>query len=68
LTWFNDLAAGPLPAPWVLSLSLWWYKLAMLLWALWLAFALVRWVPPAWRGLTAGGFWRKNLPRPASPA
>jgi hypothetical protein len=59
LSWFNDLAAGALPTPWVLSLSLWWYKLAMLLWALWLAFALVRWVPMAWHGLTAGGFWRR---------
>ncbi len=58
LSWFNDLAADALPTPWVLSLSLWWYKLAMLLWALWLAFALVRWVPMAWHGLTVGGFWR----------
>jgi len=58
LSWFNDLASGPLPTPWVLSLSLWWYKLAMLLWALWLAFALVRWVPLVWRGLSVGGFWR----------
>jgi hypothetical protein len=58
LSWFNDLAPGPLPTPWVLSLSLWWYKLAMLLWALWLAFALVRWVPLVWRGLSVGGFWR----------
>ena len=58
LTWFNDLSAGALPTPWVLSVSLWWYKLAMLLWALWLAFALVRWLPLAWRGLTVGGLWR----------
>ena len=60
LSWFNDLAQGPLPTPWVLSVSLWWYKLAMLLWALWLAFALVRWVPLVWRGLSVGGFWRSR--------
>jgi len=65
LSWFNDQAPGELPTPWVLSLSLWWYKAAMLLWALWLAFALVRWLPIAWKALGAGGFWRKTqLPRP----
>ncbi len=66
LSWFNDQAVGELPIPWVLSLSLWWYKAAMLMWALWLAFALVRWLPIAWRAIGAGGFWRKTL-RPATP-
>ena len=66
LSWFNDQAAGELPTPWVLSLSLWWYKAAMLLWALWLAFALVRWLPIAWKALGTGGFWRKTL-RPVAP-
>jgi hypothetical protein len=66
LSWFNDQAAGELPTPWVLSLSLWWYKAAMLLWALWLAFALVRWLPIAWKALGTGGFWRKTL-RPVTP-
>ncbi len=65
LSWFDDQAPGILPTPWVLSLSLWWYKAAMLMWALWLAFALVRWLPPAWRALGVGGFWRRG---PRSPA
>jgi hypothetical protein len=66
LSWFNDQAPGVLPIPWVLSLSMWWYKTAMLLWALWLAFALVRWLPLAWRALGVGGFWR-NAPPAATP-
>jgi hypothetical protein len=66
LRWFNDQAPGVLPTHWVLSLSLWWYKAAMLLWALWLAFALVRWVPIAWHALKVGGFWRK-APRASVP-
>ena len=33
----------------VLSVSLWWYRLAMLAWALWLSFALTRWVRWAWQ-------------------
>jgi hypothetical protein len=66
LSWFNDRAPGVLPTPWVFSLSLWWYKALMLAWALWLAFALVRWLPIAWRALGAGGFWRKT-PRTPEP-
>jgi hypothetical protein len=62
LHWFNDKAGAVLPAPWVLSLSLWWYKAAMLMWALWLAFALARWLPAAWRALGVGGYWRKTQP------
>jgi hypothetical protein len=68
LSWFNDQAAGELPMPWVLSLSLWWYKAAMLMWALWLAFALVRWLPIAWRALGTGGFWRSTRPATPPPA
>jgi hypothetical protein len=67
LHWFNDRAGAVLPAPWVLSLSLWWYKAAMLMWALWLAFALARWLPAAWRAFGAGGYWRnaESAPAPA---
>jgi hypothetical protein len=43
LTWFIDQAAEQFPTPSVLSISLWWYKIAILAWALWLSFALTRW-------------------------
>jgi hypothetical protein len=66
LRWFNDLAAGAPPIPWVLSVSLWWYKAAMLLWALWLAFALARWLPMAWRALSVRGFWPTAPQAPAT--
>ena len=49
LPWFMDRTAAQLPQPFVLSVSIWFYKLAMLLWALWLSFALLRWLPWAWR-------------------
>ena len=60
LSWFTDQSANQLPSAWVLSVSLWWYKTAMLAWALWLAFALTRWLPFAWRALNAGAFWEQN--------
>jgi hypothetical protein len=58
LPWFMDRTAPQLPQPFVLSVSIWYYKLAMLLWALWLSFALLRWLPWAWRQYTSQGLWQ----------
>ena len=58
LPWFVDRTAATLPQPFVLSVSIWFYKLAMLLWALWLSFALLRWLPWAWRQYASEGVWR----------
>jgi len=59
LTWFVDQTADWLPSPGVLTVSLWWYKIAMLAWALWLSFALTRWVGWAWRVFNRDGVWRR---------
>jgi hypothetical protein len=70
LTWFIDQASEQLPTPSVLSISLWWYKLAMLAWALWLSFALTRWIRWAWQVFMRDGLWRHaplRTPPPASP-
>jgi hypothetical protein len=58
LHWFADVSADALPQVWVLSVPLWLYKGAMLLWAIWLSFALLRWVKLAWQALQVGGLWR----------
>lgn len=58
MPWFMDRTAPQLPQPLVLSVSIWYYKLAMLLWALWLSFALLRWLPWAWRQYTSKGLWQ----------
>ena len=58
LPWFMDRTAPQLPQPFVISVSIWFYKLAMLLWALWLSFALLRWLPWAWRQYASEGLWR----------
>jgi hypothetical protein len=60
LAWFVDSSAAQLPRPGVISVSLWFYKLAMLLWALWLSFALLRWLPWAWRQFSSQGVWRSK--------
>jgi hypothetical protein len=65
LSWFIDQAREQLPRVGVLSVPLWWYKLAMLAWALWLSFALTRWIKWAWEVYSRDGLWRAT--RKAAP-
>jgi len=62
--WFTDQTEGVLPTAWVLSLPMWIYRAMMLLWSLWLAFALIRWVPWAWQQWSTPAMWYAD-PRPA---
>lgn len=57
LSWYQDQSPALISQAWVLSLPLWCYQLAMLLWSLWLASALMQWLPWAWRQLSFQGFW-----------
>ncbi len=58
LHWFYDRVEGTLPRPWVFSVPLFVYRIAMLAWALWLAFALLRWIKWAWQCFSSDGLWR----------
>jgi hypothetical protein len=68
LNWFHDRVDSELPRPLVISTSLWFYKAAMLAWALWLSFALVRWVRQAWQSYNVSGLWRRHDDEPAPAA
>ncbi len=59
LHWFQDRTDSSLPQPWVISVPLFVYRLLMLVWALWLAFALINWLKWGWNNFTMGGLWRK---------
>ena len=65
--WFIDQSQRQLPRTGVLSVPLWWYKLAMLAWALWLSFALTGWIKWAWQVFTYEGLWRHRVRRPVAP-
>ncbi|MEO5813242.1 MAG: hypothetical protein ABIU96_04985 [Rhodanobacter sp.] len=67
LRWFADQSTGMLPRVGVLSVSLWFYKLAMLAWALWLANALIGWLRWAFDAWSAGGYWRPRELKGATP-
>lgn len=61
LRWFDDRSAdGALPVASAWTLPLWAYKAAVLLWALWLANALLGWLRWGWQCFSSGGVW---LPR-----
>jgi hypothetical protein len=66
LVWYQDRTTGALPQPWVLSVPILYYRLAMLAWALWLASALVRWLRWGWGNFSEGGVWMPlRTPKPA---
>jgi hypothetical protein len=58
LRWFHDLTGDELPIVWVVSAPLMAYRLAMLAWALWIAWALISWLRWGWNAFAAGGLWR----------
>jgi hypothetical protein len=62
LNWFSARAPSGLPQPGYWSISIWWFRLAMLLWALWLAWSLVKWLRRGWQNSAKRGHFR-SLPK-----
>lgn len=67
LRWYQARCEPLLPNPGCLSISIWWYRLLMLAWALWLAASLIRWLRWAWEQFCAGGCVRRGKKKPAVP-
>lgn len=68
LNWFSDRLDGSPASAWVLSIPVWVYRGLMLLWALWLAQGLLRWLPWAWAAFSAEGAWRARPARASAAA
>ena len=60
LGWFADRSESILPAASVVTVPLWIYKALILAWALWLSFALLRWLPWVWQCFSSQGYWRSR--------
>ena len=58
LSWFADKTDDATPQATVLSVPLWVYKALILVWALWLSLALMRWLPWIWQCFSTDGLWR----------
>jgi hypothetical protein len=59
LKWYQDRSPNRLPQAWMVSVPMFFYRGLMLAWALWLAFALLRWLSWAWNCFSSGGLWRR---------
>jgi hypothetical protein len=57
LNWFEPNAGIDLPAPTIITISVWYYRLLMLAWALWMANALLRWLSNGWKAFSTGAVW-----------
>jgi hypothetical protein len=60
LQWFQPRAGQELPTARVISISVWYYRLLMLFWALWLAAALLRWLKWGWMQFSKDGLWKRK--------
>ncbi|MET0387303.1 MAG: hypothetical protein ABW321_15145 [Polyangiales bacterium] len=67
LRWYVDESPEALPTPTLFSVPLWVYRVAMLLWSLWLARKIALWAPWAFRAFAAGGLWKKRPPKIRPP-
>lgn len=59
--WYQDRVAGVFPTAGVISVPLIIYRLAILFWALWMAFALIKWLKWGWTCYSIEGLWRKKI-------
>lgn len=68
LRWYADRSGPQLPRAWAVSLPLLTYRLLMLAWALWLAYALIDWLRWGWECIPSSGLWRTRSKRNATSA
>lgn len=62
LLWYQDRSAPVLAQPALLSLPVWVYRGLVMAWALWLAVAIIRWLPWIGSCLKRHGLWRASTP------
>ena len=60
LQWFQPRGGQTLPQPFIVSVSVWFYRLLMLFWALWLATSLLRWLKWGWQQYSQGACWKRR--------
>ncbi|WP_455210927.1 hypothetical protein [Kaarinaea lacus] len=58
LNWYQDINRDLLPPAWMITIPMVVYRILMLLWALWLAFSIIRWSKWFWQSFSTHGYWR----------
>ena len=67
LRWYQARSDLALPTPGCFAVSIWWYRILMLIWALWLAASLIRWLRWAWQQFSGGGYFRRMGKKALTP-
>jgi hypothetical protein len=60
LRWYEDISGAVFPQGFFFSLPIWVYRTLMLIWSLWLALCLTKWIKWGWIAFCTGGLWRKT--------
>lgn len=60
LKWYEDISGAVFPQGFFFSLPIWVYRTLMLIWSLWLALCLTKWIKWGWVAFSNGGLWRKT--------
>ncbi len=58
LNWFSDRISETTPDALIISVPVFAYRLLMLAWSIWLAFALIKWAQWGWANFTKEEYWR----------
>ena len=58
--WYQDRTVQDLPTAWVISVPIWFYRIVMLAWSLWVVFALLGWLKWGWQCFSANGLWKRK--------
>jgi len=60
LNWFSDRINAALPLTTTISVADYIFRLMMLAWSIWLAFAVIKWAQWGWGCYTQGEYWRSR--------
>lgn len=58
LNWFSDRIETTVPQTTMISVPVYVYRLMMLFWSIWLAFAVIKWAKWGWGSYTKDEYWR----------
>lgn len=61
LNWYSARIDEATPTATLISVPVYIYRIMMLIWSIWLAFALIKWAQWAWNNFTRGEYWRSKV-------
>ena len=57
LNWYQDRIESIIPQAWIVSIPVLAYRVLMLAWSMWMAFALINWLRWGWGCFSTGSLW-----------